>query len=137
MGPRRWGRGRRHPCTSSMSRSACFNGATTLGSWKTRRERQPVQDQSTLQWGHDAGVVEDRRGRVATVRVPGCFNGATTLGSWKTRLIDLAMSGLPRGFNGATTLGSWKTTATVSTCPCTRSFNGATTLGSWKTPAQL
>ena len=90
MGPRRWGRGRR-PAGWRPTWAAGFNGATTLGSWKTptiagptptsaqiasmgpRRwgRGRPSQRASagayaaSLQWGHDAGVVEDHVGHGA------------------------------------------------------------------------
>ena len=111
MGPRRWGRGR-----LGLSLPAT------------------AEDQ-TLQWGHDAGVVEDVGCFVATQpRIRG-FNGATTLGSWKTPGRARHAGILRGGFNGATTLGSWKTRHDRVIEADVQGFNGATTLGSWKTPA--
>ena len=60
MGPRRWGRGRPPALASAIAVSASrFNGATTLGSWKTEADRLKLENADLLQWGHDAGVVED------------------------------------------------------------------------------
>ncbi len=116
-------------------RNSCFNGATTLGSWKTaalaardgrrsdasmgprrwgRGRRWLFRRSSTkdtgLQWGHDAGVVEDTGTCSTCWNTTRGFNGATTLGSWKTRHDRVDRSRRP-GFNGATTLRSWKTPA--------------------------
>ena len=144
--------------TISRSNSS-FNGATTLGSWKTRDAARPsgnaasqlqwghdagvVEDPggsgdatqlTALQWGHDAGVVEDRSGR---------RSGPSAALQWghdagvveDTRRIGRARVRTARGFNGATTLGSWKTRARRRDgASALARFNGATTLGSWKTP---
>ena len=81
MGPRRSGRGSAAAWTTRRSR-ASFNGATTQWSWKWPR-RAGAGSPWTLQWGHDAVVVEvDDRGSTHGRRRSG-FNGATTQWSWK------------------------------------------------------
>ena len=57
MGPRRRRRGRQERPSSVKSTWPSFNGATTKASWKaTARARDWLM--SSLQWGHDEGVVE-------------------------------------------------------------------------------
>ena len=159
MGPRRWSRGRvnmsrrrdrqrrrlqwghddgvveevEDAAESRRERVRCFNGATTMESWKRRSAVRAPDETASLQWGHDDGVVEEAcasvhhvlhdwrasmgprrwsRGRVANARSGAamlqCFNGATTMESWKSRL-DAAQHSRPySSFNGATTMESWK-----------------------------
>src|SRR5437868_5814677 len=91
---------------TTRTRSRCFNGATTLGSWKRFAYTPSLRTWKRLQGGHDAGVVEKGMfgGRRDEARR---FNGATTLGSWK-RPPGRRGRAVEQGFNGATTLGSWK-----------------------------
>ena len=92
--------------------------------------RRCTSRRSSLQWGHDEGVVEDatalrrsadsasmgprrrsrgrRRLRRRTVTTAESFNGATTKESWKTHA-SATCDRRASGFNGATTKESWKT----------------------------
>ena len=135
----------------------CFNGATTMSSWKTGRLHASLCSCWPLQWSHDDVVVENQKTTgLSTIGWFG-FNGATTMSSWKTPLGSTCVSRSGR-FNGATTMSSWKTRQ-LRACAwlgsvdsmeprrCRRgklgsrhtgversgSFNGATTMSSWKT----
>ena len=65
-----------------MFSSSSFNGATTLQSWKPKKQVKKLLDRL-------------------------CFNGATTLQSWKHRFDNIGGYEF-LSFNGATTLQSWK-----------------------------
>src|SRR5579884_3076373 len=155
MEPRPCGRGNFMPILTRGWQFSCFNGATTLRSWKPPHHSPMV------------GLIAHG------------FNGATTLRSWKPgaaqgaeQAPEASMEPRPcgrgnvstataiptagEGFNGATTLRSWKPrllhpmaaaqSASMEPRPCgrgnaliaqgeripARSFNGATTLRSWK-----
>ena len=108
MWPRRCRRGRRSEGLPWKARASCFNVATTMSSWKTRKFGRIRPLILPLQCGHDDVVVEDwtpdgrlkpeyaasmwprrcRRGRRSTRLRPGwrriSFNVATTMSSWKT-----------------------------------------------------
>src|SRR5262245_49717851 len=107
MGPRRWGGGKERRSDQGEEareiqwsgegrgvektatprrvtpRTVSFNGATTLGSWKSRAWPSGIPFSRALQWGHDAGVVEKRHSADHQAGLSTRFNGATTLGSWK------------------------------------------------------
>ena len=110
MGPRRRCRGRRlRMAYETPLGSHGFNGATTKVSWKAgQRRRSRLHRSTSLQWGHDEGVVEgDRCTLTSATEVDWCFNGATTKVSWKAR--TLWRQGIRHvRFNGATTKVSWK-----------------------------
>ena len=115
---------------------------------------------SSLQWGHDEGVVEGDQMQPDRPALRACFNGATTKVSWKATARHDGDAGLVTRFNGATTKESWKAdrgdrvaSAIVSasmgprrrcrgrrgmTAASARAsasgFNGATTKVSWKAP---
>ena len=128
-----------------------FNGATTQESWKSSVLNRPATS-AVLQWGHDAGVVEEMlrpvvvrpsaasmgprrrsRGRDQPAGPAGPaarFNGATTQESWKRWRQTSPALVTSQCFNGATTQESWKRNST-DRAPLKR-FNGATTQESWK-----
>src|SRR5262249_6938188 len=110
MGPRRWGRGKVCSRSPSSSRMNAFNGATTLGSWKSS----------------ERATNHEPRQRP--------FNGATTLGSWKSIALAAESTGrigLQRGHDaGVVEKATWWPRRSSRATP----FNGATTLGSWKRP---
>src|SRR5579884_2121273 len=60
----------------------CFNGATTLRSWKRFNRNGHPHGWGGLQWSHDLAVVETDACRGGRRGWSG-FNGATTLRSWK------------------------------------------------------
>jgi len=61
----------------------CFNGATTKESWKAPSNHRASLESSTLQWGHDKGVVEGQADGERAGQGREGFNGATTKESWK------------------------------------------------------
>ncbi len=108
MEPRRCRRGKPHAFITSVDPNMCFNGATTMSSWKTSAVSCVAPVQAWLQWSHDDVVVENSAASWFATFAVQCFNGATTMSSWKTCLSGAPWCSMQR-FNGATTMSSWKT----------------------------
>ena len=156
MGPRRWGRGRRGlPTPRRLRNNSGFNGATTLGSWKTPTQRRDETMATKLQWGHDAGVVEDsertRHGRCRRASMgprrwgrgrPGArrAEGRGGVLQWghdagvvedTNPINQLSKGRLLQWGHDAGVVEDHQPVQQALAPKCR--FNGATTLGSWKT----
>ena len=160
MGPRQWSRGRRRQTQSSRSASMQlqwghddgvvedvtasgpaapvrprFNGATTMESWKTMRDRSTRSPLDRASMGPRRWSRGRRGDATLYQRGPGDrFNGATTMESWKTATDGRVGAAARISFNGATTMSRGRPDRALDDRGRDdRRFNGATTVESWKT----
>src|SRR5262245_57337892 len=107
MEPRPFRRGNASAAVTAFHALRCFNGATSLQTWK-------LQASSLGRAEAQAASMEPRpfrrgnlKGRLVAFHTAGSFNGATSLQTWKRDTAYLTR-GFHESFNGATSLQTWK-----------------------------